>query len=170
MKLIRASLFCLFAFFATPSLYAQTHNPDDVATLDGIINAYYEIVSGPAGSIPDRERDLYIHIPDAQVIIISEDAEGNIVPNTMTIQGFHDRMDGPRKTGFFEYEIHRETQQYGAVTHIWSTYEWKTTEDGPVGGRGINSIQLYHDGDRWWIAAEVFDTRNKPVPEQYMPK
>ncbi len=170
MNLIRLSFTCLFILFTSLPLHAQTQNQDDVTTLDGIIHAYYDIVSGPAGSIPDRERDLFIHIPDAQVIIMNENAEGEIVANTMTIQGFHDRMGGERKTGFFEYEIHRETQQYGAVTHIWSTYEWKVTEDGPVGGRGINSIQLYHDGDRYWIAAEIFDTRNKPIPEQYMPK
>ncbi len=169
MLKIIATFLLGFSFVLT--LQAQPHpRAEDVETLDGIINAYYEIVSGPAGSIPDRARDLAIHIPDAQVIIMNEDAEGNIIPNRMTISEFHDNLGGERKTGFFEVEISRETQQYGAMTHIWSTYEWRTTEDGPVGGRGINSIQLYNDGKRWWIAAEIFDTRNKPVPDRYMPK
>lgn len=143
---------------------------EDVKTLDGIMKAYYEVVSGPAGSIPDKKRDLFIHIPDAQVIMMSGDGKGNVKPNIMTIAEYHERNSKPRKTGFFEYEIKRETMQYGAITHIWSTYEWKTTKDGPVGGRGINSIQLYHDGSRWWVAAEMYDIRNKPVPKEYLPK
>lgn len=143
---------------------------DDAKTLDAIINAYYEVVSGPAGSIPDRERDLYIHTPDAKVTIIREGSDGKLHIEKMDVNGFHDMAGGERQQGFFEVEIHRETQQYGSFAHIWSTYEWRTTEDGPVGGRGINSIQLYHDGDRWWISDEIFDTRNKPIPEQYMPK
>ncbi len=166
----RLTAVLLFVMVNIPSNAQPRPRAEDVTTLDGIMKAYYEIVSGPAGSIPDRERDLSIHIPDAQVIIMRDDGTGNVIPNRMTISGFHDQMGGERKTGFFEYEIHRETQQYGAMTHVWSTYEWKTEEDGPVGGRGINSIQLYHDGNRWWIAAEIFDTRNKPVPPEYLPR
>ncbi|MFK7848616.1 MAG: hypothetical protein AB8G77_25235 [Rhodothermales bacterium] len=160
----------LLCVVATSAFAQSNPRPEDVTTLDGIITAYYEIVSGPAGSIPDKERDFAIHIPDSPVIIMTEDKDGNVVPNRMTISGFHERFSGPRETGFFEYEISRETQQYGAMTHIWSTYEWRATEDGPVGGRGINSIQLYHDGNRWWITSEIFDTRNKPVPAEYMPR
>lgn len=163
--------FALLLCVVVTSAFGQSKpRPEDVTTLDGIINAYYEIVSGPAGSIPDKERDLAIHITDAPVIIMSEGEDGRVVPNRMTITGFHERFSGPRDAGFFEYEISRVTQQYGAMTHIWSTYEWRTTEDGPVGGRGINSIQLYHDGNRWWIASEIFDSRNKPVPAEYMPR
>ena len=167
-RILSLALLCSMLAF---SAFGQGRpRAEDVQTLDGIMKAYYEVVSGPAGSFPDKERDFAIHIPDAQVIIMADDGKGNVIPNRMTIAQFHERFSEARETGFFEYEISRETSQYGAMTHIWSTYEWKATQDGPVGGRGINSIQLYHDGHRWWIAAEIFDTRNKPVPEQYMPK
>ena len=166
----RFTFLFLSGLCVSTNLFAQTHPiPKDVETLDGIIEAYYEIVSGPAGSYMDKERDLAIHIPDAPVIILSENDKGDLVINRMTIADFHNRP-GPRETGFYEVEIHRETQQYGAMTHIWSTYEWRTTEYGPVGGQGINSIQLYYDGNRWWISSEIYDTRNKPIPEKYMPK
>ncbi len=163
IAVLACSFFLLDAF-------AQPHpRSEDVQTLDGIIKAYYEVISGPAGATPDRERDLAIHIPDAPVIVMAEGANGEIVANRMTINEFHDQFGGPREQGFFEVEIHREVQQYGATTHVWSTYEARTTEDGPVNRRGINSIQLYHDGDRWWISSEIFDIRNLPVPEEYMP-
>lgn len=167
---LKLAAFLLFLLMVIPCHAQPRPKAEDVTTLDGIMKAYYEVVSGPAGSTPDWNRDLSIHIPDAQVIIMGDDGTGQVVPNRMTISEFHQRVGEVRETGFFEYEIHRETQQYGAMTHVWSTYEWKTEEDGPVGGQGINSIQLYHDGNRWWIASEIFDTRNKPVPREYLPR
>jgi hypothetical protein len=58
------------------------------------------------------------------------------------------------------------------VTHVWSTYEWRTTDDGSVGGRGVNSIHLVYDGSRWWITSWMFDGRNgaPPVPAEYLPE
>ncbi len=41
--------------------------PEDVQTLDGIIKAYYEVVSGPAGESADRARDESLHHPAALV-------------------------------------------------------------------------------------------------------
>lgn len=75
-----------------------------------------------------------------------------------------------RQRGFFEYEIHRETQIHGAIAHVWSTYEWRSSSDGPVGGRSINSIQLYHNGQRRWITSWMFDRRSDapPVPADYL--
>ena len=168
LRMVLCAIICLFP---TTSLLAQTDAyADDVDSIDSIIKAYYEVVSTPAGTPADRERDLAIHIPDAQVIIMADDGNGGMVANRMTISQYHDNLGGPRTVGFFEVEVHRETQQYGAMAHVWSTYEWRTKEDGPVEGQGINSIQLYHDGNRWWIAAEIYDTRNLPVPERYRPR
>lgn len=39
----------------------QAVRPDDVATIDGIVRAYYEVVSGPAGESVDLERDRTLH-------------------------------------------------------------------------------------------------------------
>jgi hypothetical protein len=82
----------------------------------------------------------------------------------MTLAEFHRRSEGLVAGGFWEHEIHREEQLHGAVVHVWSTYEWRTAEDGPAGGRGVNSIQLYHDGERWWIASWIFDARRDLPP------
>ena len=144
---------------------------EDVQSLDGIINAYYEVVSGPAGQPRQWERDRSLHHPEAQVIIVRNDAGGKPSANRMTLAEFHRRSDNLSQTGFFEYEIHRETSRHGAMAHVWSTYEWRNEKDGPVGGRGINSIQLYHDGERWWITSWMFDGRSDapPVADRYLP-
>ena len=37
----------------------------------------------------------------------------------------------------------------------------------PPFGRGINSIQLFHDGDRWWVVSVLWDNERpgNPLPE-----
>ena len=144
----------------------------DVASIDGIITAYYEVVSGPAGQPRDWARDSTLHLPGAQVLIVRNNPDGSPHPGKMTLAEYHKSGNGISETGFFEYEINRVTTQHGAIAHVWSTYEWRTTENGPIGGQGINSIQLIHDGNRWWITSWMFDGRNNApeVPEAYLPK
>lgn len=161
------------AMAAADSLQAQDPGrPEDVNTLDGIIRAYYEVVSGPAGQLRDWPRDSSLHRPDAQVLIVGDGEDGQPRAQVMTLGEFHQRSADLAERGFFEYEIHRETQIHGAIAHVWSTYEWRTTREGPIGGRGINSIQLYHDGRRWWITSWIFDGRSDapPVPPRYLPR
>jgi hypothetical protein len=52
--------------------------------------------------------------------------------------------------GFFEQEVARKVEQYGNVAQVFSTYESREKEDGPVIERGVNSFQLLFDGTRWW--------------------
>jgi hypothetical protein len=143
---------------------------EDVSTLDGIIRAYYEVVSGPAGETPDRERDRSLHHPDALVSIAGTNADGQPILRTMTLDEYHDLSGGPRSEGFYEVEIHREVQRFGNVVHVWSTYASSTTPDGEPFTRGINSIQLFFDGERWWITSWIFDgTPGLRVPGRYLP-
>lgn len=146
--------------------------PEDVETLDGIIAAFYDIVSGAAGEIPDRARDLSIHHPDATAAISGVDENGAPTLVTMTIDGYHDNFGGrPRTEPFYEYELNRVVQRFGNVVHVWSTYASSLTPGGEPFTRGINSIQLYHDGDRWWITSWIFDSERagNPIPPEYLP-
>jgi hypothetical protein len=74
--------------------------------------------------------------------------------------------------GFFEKEIHRVQERFGPIAHVWSTYESREKEDGPIIARGINSIELFWDGRRWWIANAVWtdETRDNPIPAEYLPR
>lgn len=145
--------------------------PQDVATIDSVIAAYYDVVSGPAGQARDWARDRNLYIPGAKFVAMSE-KEGKPVAEVMTHEQFVQRSnDRLVKNGFFEKEIHRVTQRYGNIAHVWSTYESRHKPDGPVIGRGINSLELYWDGARWWVAAAIWDTERKdnPIPKDYLP-
>ncbi|HUP00436.1 MAG TPA: hypothetical protein VM737_02820 [Gemmatimonadota bacterium] len=145
--------------------------PTDVESLDGIIRAYYEVVSGPAGKSADRARDESLHAPGARIGISGVDPDGKPTLQMMTLGEYHDRFGGPRANPFYEWEIHRVTQRFGNIAHVWSTYAISDTPGGASTGRGINSIQLYFDGARWWITGWVFDSERagNPIPRQFLP-
>ena len=167
-------LVAAFVAFSHSALVAQVGadhaDPGDVQTLDAIIRAYYEVVSGPAGEVPDRERDQTLHLPTAVVGVPGVDGEGHPVLNTMTLDDYHDRFGGPRTEGFYEAEIHRIVHRFGNIAHVMSTYASATTPGGEAFDRGINSIQLTWDGDRWWIVSWIFDSErpDNPIPSEFL--
>ena len=140
----------------TATLAQSAPRPEDVATIDGIIRAYYEVVSGPAGERQDVERDRSLHHPDAWVAIAGVDREGNPFVNRSGLDGYHGD-NAPRAQGFWEWETDRVVQRSGNMVNVWSSYASARTEGGEPFARGVNSITLFHDGDRWWIMGWMFD-------------
>jgi hypothetical protein len=173
MKQVLSLLF-VAALLAPGALWAQVGGgrAEDVETLDGILDAYYEVVSRPAGTAPDRERDEWIHHPDALVAITGLGASGAPVIQTMSLSEYHDRFGAADAAAFFEWEVHRVVQRFGNVAHVWSTYASSREPDGEVFGRGINSIQLYNDGSRWWITSWIFDQERagNEIPPEFLPQ
>jgi hypothetical protein len=160
---------------APPKIEVKTiaPRPADVATIDGIINAFYEVVSGPKGQPRDWARDRTLYIPDVRFVPIDVDKDGAVKPRISTHQQFVEGSDASlTKQGFFEAEIHRVTERFGPIAHVWSTYAGRRTADGPVILRGINSIELFWDGKRWWIANAIWtdETAENPIPKEYLPK
>jgi len=145
---------------------------EDVKTLDGIMRAYYEVVSGPAGSTPDRARDEFLHHPDALIGMPARDTAGTESLVTMSLAGFYERVGGVRDVAFYEWELSRRVERFGMIAHVWSTYASSDRSGGEPQSRGINSIQLYFDGDRWWIMGWIYDRERpgKAIPEEYLKK
>jgi hypothetical protein len=146
--------------------------PADVSTIDGIVKAYYEVISGPAGQPREWSRDRSLYPTDVRFVEVSEDKNGKIETRTMTHQQYVDKVDGELVgKGFDEREIHRVTERFGSIANVFSTYESRRTKEGPVIARGINSLQLFHDGARWWIASATWqdETAAHPIPKSYLP-
>lgn len=145
---------------------------EDVSTIDGIIKAYYEVISGPAGQPRQWSRDRTLYIPDIRFVAVSEDKNGQARAQIASHQQFVDASDPMLvKDGFYESEIHRVTQNFGHIAHVFSTYETRQKKDGPVIARGINSIELFYDGKRWWIASAIWDDErpDNKIPPEYLP-
>jgi hypothetical protein len=144
---------------------------EDVSSLDGIMKAFYEVISGPAGEPRQWSRDRTLYIPGIRFVSMSLDAKSEPVARVMDHQQFVDLSDPDVVSkGFYEWEIHRETKRFGNIVHIFSTYESRNTKDGPIIGRGVNSIELFWDGKRWWIASAIWDneSKNNPLPKDFL--
>lgn len=157
MKKYLGLLITLSFLIHTISFAQATPNPEDVSSIDGIINAYYEVVSGPAGESADMERDFSLHHPNAWIAIAGVDEEGNRIVNTMTLAEYHGE-NPPREQGFWEWETDRVVKESGNMIHVWSSYEAAITENGEPFMAGVNSITLFFDGDRFWIMNWMFDS------------
>ena len=78
-----------------------------------------------------------------------------------------------KRDGFWEREIARRVERYGNVAHVFSTYESRVNRaDSPPFSRGINSIQLVTNGERWWVVTIFWDFERpgNPIPTEYLPQ
>jgi hypothetical protein len=156
----------------TPIPASPTPHPGDVASRDAIVAALYDSISGPAGD-RDWERFRALFFLEAQLIATFKKKDGTPGHKAMTVEGYVDSAGKYFKEhGFYEHEISRKVETFGSITHIFSTYESRETKDGKPFDRGINSIQLYNDGSRWWVVDVYWtgETPENPIPEQYLPK
>ena len=146
----------------------------DVESVDAIMKALYEVISGPAGQARNWNRMRSLFLPEAKMIATGTTPAGEIVKRVMTVEDYITR-NGPvlEKNGFFEQEIYRKQELYGRIAHCFSTYAAKrNATDAEPFMRGINSIQLYNDGKRWWILSVYWQSESKevPLPKEYLPK
>ena len=166
----------LFAFilFSPISSVAQSQYEADVASQDAIISALYEVISGDKGVKRDWERFEYLFTPEARLIPSGKNQAGKFGYRIITPKEYGEN-NGPwlEENGFFEKETHRKMETYGSLCHIWSTYDsYHASTDTTPFTRGINSIQLMHDGERWWIMQIYWlgETEETPLPAAYLPK
>lgn len=154
------------AGFVSATKVAIPADPADVASVDAIVAALYDVISGPAGEKRDWDRMRSLFSAGGRLMPLG--------PSGLRVGGVEDyiRVSGPvlEEKGFFEREIGRTTEQYGGIAHIFSAYEARETEGGPVILRGINSIQLARHDGRWWVVSVMWqpETPDNPVPARYL--
>ena len=142
----------------------------DVASIDAIMAALYDVISGPPGQARDWNRMRSLFVPTARMIPVGQRPDGS---SGMRLLGVNDYVasSGPLllEKGFHEREVARRVEQFGAIAHVFSTYEAKIEKDD-VTMRGINSVQLMHDGKRWWIVSLMWQAEHGEVtlPAKYL--
>ena len=181
MKLLRAIAVLLLCSVLVPRTVAGQEagapaapeaDPADVESIDAIIGAVYDVISGPAG-VRDWDRMRSLFIPEARLISVGEGADGQFGKQAMDMEVYIQRAGGYfERNGFFERELARRTERFEYVAHAFSTYESRNNADDPEPfSRGINSFQLMNDGIRWWIITIYWEaeTPEKPIPKKYLP-
>ena len=131
-------------------------NPDAVS-IDSVIEALYESISGRAGEPRQWERDRALYHPKA-LLVPARQASGGPGAGVFDFDGFvASRAPYLEANDFYEVEIGRREFRFGAIAHVLSFYEARSAPESGLLRRGVNSIQLMHDGERWWVLSIVWD-------------
>ncbi len=131
----------------------------DAATTESTIRTSYELLSGKAHEPRDWDRWRALHAPGARLIPIETGPQGGRTARVMTPDEFiASRTPFLSQNDFYEWETERQELRYGTLVHVWSSYEAAHERGGPLIRKGVNSIQLWDDGMRWWILSISWDT------------
>jgi hypothetical protein len=151
--------------------------PEDVKSQDAILKALYDVISGPAGAPRDWQRFRSLFFPGAHLAPLMKPKGSTtlqaraITPDDYVALGEHAAANAPQ--GFYEKETARQAHAYGPLVQVMSTYETRNAPDGKPTAKGVNSIQLFNDGQRWWIM-NIFwldeDTAGIKVPKDLTQK
>jgi hypothetical protein len=156
----------------TETAAAPAANSADVASIDAIIAAVYDVISGPAGKKRDWDRMRSLFVPGARLIPTGPRQAGGYGSRVLTVDEYVERASGFfEKEGFYEREAARRIEQFGEIAHAFSTYESRhAPDDVKPFQRGINSIQLMNDGKRWWVVTIFWQGEDEktPLPEKYL--
>ena len=168
----------------TPTTTTTPARAAEVSSVDAIVAAVYDVISGPAGQKRDWERMRSLFAPGARLMPTSPVRPPGAAPDApltggeaystrvLDVDGYIERSSKfLEERGFFERETARRVETYGHIAHVWSTYEARQkAEDPKPFMRGINSIQLMNDGKRWWVVSIFWEaeTPRTPLPVKYL--
>ena len=146
-KIILTSLSIIFT---CNSIFGQTNKEKyakDVQSIDAIINAYYDVVSGSSSDPWEFERDKFIHSETAVITRLNENGKAE----SHTLEAEYIPIGLSPKEDFYEKELKRTVSKYGNIAQVWSAFEIRTDPNTESNIRGLNSIQLHYENGRWFI-------------------
>ena len=167
------SIVLLVAGWAAPPAWAQpATGPRAADTVDpeAIVDALYDVISGPAGQARDWDRFRGLFAIGARLLPAAPRTDGS-VPAALSPDDYITRANDALLKGFFEQEVASRMEAFGTIMHVFSTYESRRAKaDEKPFARGINSIQLMQHGGRWWIVTVMWDSErpDNPIPAKYL--
>jgi hypothetical protein len=149
-----------------------TARPEDVNSIEGIVKASYETISGGVGVPRQWGRDRTLFASSVRYVSVSKSKAGEVHARTSDYEGYLNESDGFLvKEGFTEVELGRQIRRFGNVATVLSSYEGRVQSTGKVVTRGVNIFSLYFDGKRWWIQTMMWDEESaeNPIPAELLP-
>lgn len=140
---------------------------EDHESIEKIIAAAYDTISGEKGEARDWDRFRSLFHPKAHLI-----PTGAKNAAVFTVDEYIKQSEPVLVgEGFFEKGIASRKEVYGSIAQVFSTYEArKSKSDTKPFMRGINSFQLFFDGERWWILNILWraESGQLPIPAKYL--
>src|ERR1700682_1505747 len=93
----------------------------DVQSIDAIVAALYDVISGPAGQVRDWARMRSLFVPGGRLIPSGAGEHGGATARVLDVEGYIERASPTlERDGFFEREIARKTDSFGNIAHLFS--------------------------------------------------
>jgi hypothetical protein len=149
-------------------------SPKDICSIEAIVKADYESISGGIGVPRQWSRDLSLYDPNARSFSVYSDpkTKGPAIWSP-TFQEYADEANAHFVSqGFTERELAHKIYRFGNVATVLSSYEGTFASTGKVAYRGVNIYQLYYANKRWWISSVSWDGESNisPIPQELQPK
>ena len=149
---------------------AQAPRSSDVGSVEAIIAASFDALSGPRGAPRQWERYLSLLDPDARLVSASIDAATGAPKIVRWGRDEYVRAANEYLVaiGFVDRKLGCVTNQDGAVASVRCGFEG--LEQTKRVERGVATYQLYHDGQRWWILSVAWDQERPghPIPAELL--
>ncbi len=146
--------------------------PEDVKSREALLAAIYDVISGPAGE-RDWNRFRSLFVPQARFTAVGRKPDGSVSVTLLGVDEFIGMAGAVFKSqGFYENAMVNRVQTFGNVSQVFSSYESRNEKGGKPFERGINSIQMFDDGKRWWVLSILWDTERQgnPLPKEMAKK
>jgi len=138
--------------------------PDDVGSVDAIMHAIYEVISGPVGT-RDWNRLRSLCLPTTLFTTSGKRKDGSPFIVSWSVEDYI-REAGVifTRESFYENAIVNQPERFGGMTQVFSSYESRHNPGEKPFQRGINSFQLINDGTRWWVVSIAWAAETPEIP------
>jgi hypothetical protein len=139
--------------------------PEDVSSPQAIIAAVSDAISNDGTKPRDWTRVQSLFVPGAGRMIPSRlNKDGSSDVTVLTLDEYRARAGNNL---FVERPIAYDIQTFGRMTHVYESYGIRhKADDAEPYVKGVNSVELFYDGKRYWVVQFFWDTErpDNPLP------
>ena len=177
MKCIQAiSIVFVFLLSFSVSLFGQQKSTksyvNDTSSVQNLLDAYYNCISGPIGQKRDFDRLKNLFHPTVKFTYSYWNTEGTkaSVMVFKSVEEYISKLGYLDKKGFYEQEIANKTNQFGAVIQVFSSYKYWVEDRSIPSNRGVTSYEIFYDGNRYWFLSMFWMSENEKyrIPAKYV--
>ena len=165
-------LISMVSFAQATQLTSASNYEKDSESIQNILDAYYDCISGPIGETRDFDRLENLFHPEARLIYSNWNNETGKAYTLIfkTLPEFIEKLDYLDKKGFYEHEVSNVTHSFSSIAQVFSTYKFRAEDNSIPPGQGITSYELFFDGDRYWIMSMFWVAENEKykIPQKYL--
>ena len=147
---------------------------NDTKSVQNILDAYYNCISGPIGQERDFDRFRNLFHPSANFTYSywnKEETKASVLLFN-SVEEFIEKLDYLDKKGFYEHEIVNTINEFSTVIQVFSTYTYRVEDNSTVPKKGITSYEIFYDGERYWIMSMFWNIESNKykIPKKYLEK